>query len=53
MVPFSFLMADGTPTNSNSGGRPLSVCVRVVLRVEGGGGQKRKDQRGEGQKREE
>ena len=29
--PLSFLTTAGTPTNSNSGGSPLSVRVRVVL----------------------
>ena len=30
--PCSFLTTVGRPTNSNSGGRPLSVRVRVVLK---------------------
>ena len=49
-IPFSFLMTVGTPTNSNSGGRPLSVCVRVVLSVMWEEGQKREE---EGRGREE
>ena len=41
-------MAVGTPTYSSSGGRPLSVAVRVMLRegrVEGGGGRGEKETR--------